>query len=417
MKDILANTKARISHRLGQVSIRLYHARASASRGLSMLMIVLILLLLLDIGFVVLQTSMPVDAIAAGSLSLAPMASIAKVPTTATAAPAMTSTGLVHPIGNGKLSRPRAPLPTAVAIPTPTTTASSETADVTANAQQSQPAAIEATPVICDNPVGQLLTDTMQSKVLGQSLPVNIYLPPCYDATKFSYPSLYLIQGSGYEMGEWVADGVTRIADIQMSLGILPPFIIVMPASDLRSGNGSRYLYSTGGKGSWEDFMVNELIPMVDGKYSTWKVRDGRAIGGISRGGYWSLQIGFTHPDMFGAVGGHSPSITPDKLIGTPANFSMLSLAKSISDVNTLRIFLDAGDSDWAQSGVDRLSSDLDTKHISYTSSSGDGGHEDTYWASRIDDYLAFYSADWPRVARTRADSIGLALDTARTQP
>jgi len=163
--------------------------------------------------------------------------------------------------------------------------------------------------------------------------------------------------------------------------------------------------------------MVNELVPLMEDKYSAWQDREGRVIGGISRGGYWSLQIAFANPDKFSAVGGHSPSITPDKLIGTPAGFSMLSLAKSITELNTLRIFLDAGNTDWAQSGVATLSRDLDAKHIPYSVSSGEGGHEDRYWSSRVADYLAFYSANWPRIARARTANKGSAADAARTQP
>jgi enterochelin esterase-like enzyme len=269
--------------------------------------------------------------------------------------------------------------------------------------------AAEPTPVLCEKPVGQLVTDTVKSKVLGREMQVHVYLPPCYDKSKHVYPALYLIQGSAYRFGEWVEDGVPRIADLHMSLGILPPFIIVMPASDLDGGSYSRYTYSVKGKGSWEDFIVNELVPAIEDRYGAWKHRDGRAIGGISRGGYWSLEIGFANPDKFSAVGGHSPSIMPDKLIGTPANFSMLTLARSVEALKTMRIYLDAGDRDWAQSGVKRLSRDLDAKGIPYTVSSGDGAHEDAYWASRVPDYLAFYSATWPRIARAKPASTGAA--------
>ncbi len=233
-------------------------------------------------------------------------------------------------------------------------------------------------------------------------LPVHIFLPPCYNASASEYPTLYLIQGSGYEVGEWVEDGVTRVADLQMNQGILAPFIIVMPASDLNRNADSLYLSSSGGAGSWEDFVVNELVPMVDQKFSTWEDRAGRAIGGISRGGYWSLEIAFDNPDEFGAVGGHSPAITSDDLIGVPDGFSMLSLARSIERLKTMRIYLDAGDSDFAEPGAKQLAAQLDAQHIPYTLVIGSGGHTDDYWSGRISDYLAFYAADWPKTARAK---------------
>lgn len=259
--------------------------------------------------------------------------------------------------------------------------------------------------VWCSNPIGRIITDTLTSNVLAQDLPVNVYLPPCYDGSRFDYPTLYLIQGSGFVQGEWIVDGATRLADLQMSLGMLAPFIIVMPANDLNSGDSGVYINSSGGAGSWEDFIVNDLVPYIDTKYSTWNDRRGRAIGGISRGGYWSLQIAFSHPDLFTVVGGHSPAIASMFLNGVGDGFSMLSMAKSIDSMKTLRIFLDAGDQDEMQPGMLQLAEELLQHGIPYAKSIGTGIHDDRYWSSRMSDYLTFYAADWPMVARTKSQA------------
>jgi enterochelin esterase-like enzyme len=388
-----------------------------SSQGFALVVGVLSLFLLADVALVLLQSARPVDSATYSVANVTVSIVATTVPTTAptthsqpagatpTRAPSTSVASATQRLASTRI--------VANVTPTPPSTATPAENEASSSVQPIAAANVD----LCDTPIGQLVTETMQSKVLGMALPVHVYLPPCYNANRYSYPTLYLIQGSGYEMGEWIDDGVMRIADIQMSLGLLSPFIIIMPASDLRAGNGSRYLYSTGGKNSWEDFIVNELVPMIDSTYSTSRERDGRAIGGISRGAYWALQISFANPDKFSAVGAHSPSITPDQLIGTPANFSMLSLAKSISDVNSLRIFMDAGDMDWAQSGVNKLSQDLDAKHITYTATSGEGGHSDDYWASRMSDYLAFYATNWPRTARAKPDSMGSTIDSSRTQP
>jgi enterochelin esterase-like enzyme len=191
------------------------------------------------------------------------------------------------------------------------------------------------------------------------------------------------------------------VADVQMSLGVLPPFIIVMPGADMRAGEASKYSWTNRGRGSYEDFVVNELIPYIDQYYSTWASRDGRAIGGISRGGYWAIEIAFAHPDLFSAVGGHSPSVFT-QLVGVPPNFSMLSTARSIDELHNLRIWLDAGDADWAKVDMQKLIGDLDDAGVPYYAEVGEGGHEDSYWTSRVPDYLAFYSAAWPRAARAK---------------
>ncbi|HEY3340825.1 MAG TPA: alpha/beta hydrolase-fold protein [Anaerolineae bacterium] len=376
----------------------------------------LAVLLLLDAGFVLLESSTSratgsaqqpaqiaqVQIVLAASATPEPTLAATQTPTRAIAT--ITITPTTAPEAKPTSTATPALLATAVISLTPVATLTN-----------SALSAISADP--CSNPEGQLLTDTIASKVLGLSLPVNVYLPPCYDGSRYTYPALYLIQGSAYNLGEWVIDGVPQVAGRQMSQGVLPPFIIVMPGSDLNASNGGKYLYSTGGKGSWDDFMVNELAPMIQTKYGAWTTREGRAIGGISRGGYWSLEIGFAHLDFYSAIGGHSPSITPDQLIGVPANFSMLSFVKSMDALKTARIFLDAGATDWAQAGVNRLSGDLDARGITYTVSSGDGGHADAYWSSRIPDYLAFYSANWPKEPTARNGSTSMADDTQGVQP
>lgn len=257
-------------------------------------------------------------------------------------------------------------------------------------------------PLHCSTPAGKLLTIIIQSKVLDTALPVNVYLPPCYDGNRYAYPTLYLIEGLGYIMGQWVNDGVVRVASQQISAGQLPPFIIVMPANDSMSGYASRFVYTSEGPDSWEGFIVNELVPTIDARYSTWRNRDGRAIGGISRGGYWSLEIAFKHPNLFSAVGGHSPAITSEYLVGTKSGFNMLDLVRSTSALKTLRIFLDAGTNDVTLDGVYQLAAALGTNHIAYTDRIANGKHDDVYWSSQMPYYLAFYAATWPFTPRQK---------------
>ncbi len=253
----------------------------------------------------------------------------------------------------------------------------------------------------CPEPVGRLITETLASNVTVVPITVHIYLPPCYDPDRYAYSTLYLIHGTAFEQGGWLYDGVPRVADVQMSLGVLPPFIIVMPGADMRAGEASKYSWTNMGRGSYEDFIVNELVPYIDRNYSTWASREGRAIGGISRGGYWAIEIAFAHPDLFSAVGGHSPSVFT-QLVGVPPNFSMLSMARSIDELHNLRIWLDAGDQDWARVDMQKLMGDLDDVGVPYYADIGEGGHEDSYWTSRVPEYLAFYSSAWPRTARAK---------------
>lgn len=247
----------------------------------------------------------------------------------------------------------------------------------------------------CPQPSGQLITETVPSGVTAVEMWAHVFLPPCYSPAR-TYPVLYLIHGTEFEFGGWVGDGVPRIADIRMSLGTLSRFIIVMPSADMRAGDAGKYSWSNGGPNSYGGFIVDELVPYIDGRYSTMATREGRAIGGISRGGYWAIQIAVSHPELFGALGAHSPSITT-KLVGVPEGFSMLSYAEDMQKLAQMRIWMDAGDGDWANYDIAKFAADLRAQGIDgFQTSVGRGAHGDAYWSSRVGEYLTFYGAAWP---------------------
>ena len=56
----------------------------------------------------------------------------------------------------------------------------------------------------------------------------------------------------------------------------------------------------------YETYITKDLIAYVDGHYRTIATRDGRAIAGLSMGGYGSLMLAGRHPDLYSAVASHS---------------------------------------------------------------------------------------------------------------
>ena len=372
-------------------------ARSRMRRSLRLPLVALLTgLLIVDAGYVLMQSAAPAQS-----------ETVDRLDSTQQAA---RPDAAISPASSAPVAQP-ASRPTVAPPMVPTAVAAARLSD----AEIAQLAA-EPTPAICGSLTGRLVTETVPSAVLGVNLPVHVYLPPCYNAERHIYPVIYLFRGTdGY--GNWVKNGLPEVADLQIGLGLLPPFVAVMPATDESSANGGKFRYSSRGNGSWEGFIVNELLPAIESKYSVWQTPAGRAIGGISRGAYWSIEIAFQHPDLFGIVSGHSPAITSDLLIGTPAGFSMLSMARSIGEIKTLRIHLDAGDRDWAQSGVRKLSGDLSGVGIVHTTSTGEGIHADAYWKSRMTDYLAFYTATWPRIPRLKTVTAGSVVTGRLSQP
>jgi enterochelin esterase-like enzyme len=220
-------------------------------------------------------------------------------------------------------------------------------------------------------------------------MPYRIYLPPCYGADDRAYPVLYLLHGYPFDEGHWDRLGVDEAADAGIHSGAYPPFLIVMPNCD-PSPEGI-FVNTSGGDRSVEGLIVNEVLPHVDQTYQTWAEREGRAIGGISRGGVWSLEIGFRHPDLFAVLGAHSaalavnyphPLYDPFKLASDPA-------------VASLRIWLDAGNVDWARWGVEELHWLLQEQGVGHEYVVGEGAHVDEYWSRMLPAYLGFYAGSW----------------------
>jgi len=175
-------------------------------------------------------------------------------------------------------------------------------------------------------PAGQIITDTITSEALrnnklGDPNTRNmvIYLPPGYDFSDKVYPVIYLLHGYGGDERSLVDEVSEPVAifliDGMVESGLLKEIIIVMPDAGNKYG-GSYYLNSEL-IGNYEDYIVNEIVNYVDGKYRTIRDRNARAIGGASMGGYGSITLAMKHPETFSAVASLSP----------PLGFEMISEA------------------------------------------------------------------------------------------
>jgi enterochelin esterase-like enzyme len=226
------------------------------------------------------------------------------------------------------------------------------------------------------------------SQTAGDEQRYRIYLPPCYDQTDQRYPVLYLLHGWPFDEAHWDNLGIDEAADAGIAARMLPPFIIVLPG-----GTERLYINTSGGDHSFEGQMVNDLIPHVDETYRTQRERAGRAIGGISRGGVWALEIGFMHPDLFAIVGAHSPALSVN-LAPPPYDPFYLLVEPGVA---MLRIYLDAGDADWAKKSTQALHEALDKQGIRHEYVVHTGRHENKLWEENTAKYLAFYTATWFR--------------------
>lgn len=131
-----------------------------------------------------------------------------------------------------------------------------------------------------------------------------VYLPPSYETSGAKrYPVLYWLHGGGGSQreGGWMVEKI----DQQIRAGKLPPFIVIL----VQGLPDVRYVNSKDGTRPVEDVIVRNLIPHVDSTYRTIAARNGRAVEGMSMGGFGALRLGFQYPDLFGAVSALAPSI------------------------------------------------------------------------------------------------------------
>ena len=159
-----------------------------------------------------------------------------------------------------------------------------------------------------DVPHGKLEMIEYSSKTVGTLRKMQIYTPPGYTTVK-KYPVLYLLHGIGGDETEWERFATPDVLlDNLIADGKAVPMILVMPngraqKNDRPEGN----LYAAAPAFAYfEHDLLDDVIPTIQSRYSTYTNRENRALAGLSMGGGQSLNFGLTHLDTFAWVGGFS---------------------------------------------------------------------------------------------------------------
>ena len=163
-------------------------------------------------------------------------------------------------------------------------------------------------PVFASGQSSAVRTVEFESQAVGRTMKYNIVLPANYEQTTTRYPTLYLLHGLTSDYTAWARLGVPEAAR-RFDL------VVVMP--DVGNSWYVNWAKSEEGqKNHWEDFIVKDLIGHVDATYRTIARREGRAINGLSMGGYGGLMLGLKHPDLFCSIGSHSGAVAFAKTAG-----------------------------------------------------------------------------------------------------
>lgn len=257
----------------------------------------------------------------------------------------------------------------------------------------------------CRAQSGAAETVQFHSTLINATLPYNVVLPPDYRTSKTTrYPVLYLLHGLGGHYSDWLTR--SNVADYAAQYRL----IVVTP-----EGNDSWYTDSaTRPNDKYESYVLKELIPDVQHRYRTIETRYGRAVAGLSMGGYGALKFGLKSPGTFifaGSMSGcpEAASWTAEDLKDLQWIYDSLPPVFGAADSETRRtndlleivrgltatrisalpfLYLDCGTEDFTANSNQKFAELLRQKKIPHEYRQLPGNHNWQYWDQQVREVL-----------------------------
>jgi S-formylglutathione hydrolase FrmB len=181
----------------------------------------------------------------------------------------------------------------------------------------------------------------VSTPALGRAVRLRILLPDGYTADPTRrYPVLYLLHGTSGGADDWLTSGDVRAT----TAGV--PMIVVMPDGGFDNDGGGWWTNwwdanTKLGPSRWETFHIDQLIPWVDANLRTIASRSGRAIAGLSQGGFGAYSYAARHPDLFAAAGSLSgaPDIASNPVVEGGATAVIAYTAAQLDGVEPAAMF------------------------------------------------------------------------------
>ncbi|HZP74156.1 MAG TPA: alpha/beta hydrolase-fold protein [Gaiellaceae bacterium] len=226
----------------------------------------------------------------------------------------------------------------------------------------------------------------------GRRQPVDVYLPPGYAAhPRRRYPVMYLLHGVPGRPGAFLATvrmGV--VEDELVALHRARPAILVMPFGSTGSFTDKEWADGVGKGNGWATFVWRDVVAAVDKRYRTIRRPAGRALMGLSEGGYGAINIAMHHPHEFRVIESWSGYQTADDLGSIFGHRRALLTANTPLDtLHTAAAKLRAAHTYfWFYSGTDdrfraqnaQFAVDLTRAHIGHRFFTVRGGHNWALW-------------------------------------
>jgi putative tributyrin esterase len=240
--------------------------------------------------------------------------------------------------------------------------------------------------------------DAVTSAALGRTMKYRVLLPGDYGESTERYRALYLLHGLTGDYLDWS----TRIDLARIARAF--PLVIVMP-----EGENAWYTNAADKGPRFEDYIADDLVKDVESKYRVIRARYGRAIAGLSMGGYGALKIALKRPSIFAAAGGFSSAldVTDPKFDDAVTSFKDQlyriygpadSQTRAANDIRLIAgkskpetapaLYLDCGTSDGLLEESRALVAILQKRGLAYEYHEVAGAHTWDYWNRRIAVFL-----------------------------
>jgi S-formylglutathione hydrolase FrmB len=254
---------------------------------------------------------------------------------------------------------------------------------------------------------------TFPSPSLGREVNYAVDLPPSYASGERRYPVLYVLHGLFESHTFWERRGLHTALERARERGEAPEFLVV--AVD---GGNSFFVNSPGGK--FEALVTRDLIAHVEATYRVRPGREGRALLGVSMGGYAALRIALKEPRLYQAVAAHSAMLLEaipnpaqgagrwhmaafSKVFGDPIDPALwaasdpLALAEKADPRTAPALYFDCGSEDryGLYAGNENLHRRLSARGVVHTFALHPGNHGYEYVLSVLDQSLRFAGEAW----------------------
>lgn len=214
-----------------------------------------------------------------------------------------------------------------------------------------------------------------------------IYTPPGYDsATADKYPVLYLLHGGGEDERGWATQGKTDlILDNLIAEKKAVPMLIVMVDGNFYGNGGGIAGFGEGALKSFENELLQNVMPFVEKNYRTKTDAGGRALAGLSMGGLQTLYAGLRNTNLFSQLGvfssgwwANNPSLAEPQYAFMKAHASEIN-----SNLKNFWIAM-GGEEDIAYKNCKIMLSRFDEMGVKYKYSEYHGGHTWPVWRNNL---------------------------------